>query len=151
MENLVLLNNNNNDNFYWNIINNIRWYFLAREYGNTASEKVGEYLKEKLEKEEIENLFNFVVDKRKFLQNRIYSFLSSLKKDERKKYKLGDDSTWDLSSHIVGMGETTYYYVLHHMEMILEYQNNFQENFEYGFDKALYEYDENNITKMSAQ
>ena len=50
-----------------------------------------------------------------------------------------DDSLWDFSSHIVGLGEVMYNYVIDHPNCIIELQKDYVENFEYGFDKAIYE------------
>ena len=147
MENLELNNNeieigdNNieNEKKYWDSIQDIKWYFLSRNYGIDASKKVTEFLIKNFTLDEVFDFKNFVVDKRKYLENRISSYLRILTKDQRKEYKLSDDGTWDLCSHIVGMGETVYYYVLHHIDSIFLFQKDIQENFEYGFDGAIYE------------
>lgn len=44
-----------------------------------------------------------------------------------------DDSFWDLTSHIVGLGEDVYLKVLKNPETIVEYLNEYEENFSYCF------------------
>ena len=52
---------------------------------------------------------------------------------------LTNDELWDLCAHIVGLGDVMYYYVIDHPDIILMLKDDVRENFEYGFDKAIYE------------
>lgn len=47
--------------------------------------------------------------------------------------KVGDDSFWDITAHMVGLGRDVFYSVLEEPKKILEYRNSFKENFEYCF------------------
>lgn len=138
-------NINVTENYYWNIIEDIKWYYLSRDYGYEANDKVAEYLIErKYSVEEIANLHNFIVNQREIIKNFIHAFLRGCPKHEKEMYKLGDDGTWDLSSHIVGMGKQMMDLVLGNPELIFTLQKIKVENFEYGFDKAIYELNEKN-------
>ena len=78
---------------------------------------------------------NFVVEKRKELQKAL--------KDKIK--DIGDDSFWDLCSHIVGLGESVYNLCLKYPEIARILIDDKVENFEYGFTKAVYDLQENNV------
>ena len=65
---LELLSNNeeyiqfieNQHNWYWKVIDNIGWYYLAKEYKDEASDKVSEFLvNNNFSIEEIANLHNY--------------------------------------------------------------------------------------------
>lgn len=128
------------ENYYWGIIEDMKWYYISRDYGYEANDKVAQYLIErKYTVEEIAKIHNFVVEQREIVKNFIYGFLRGCSKYEKEKYKLGDDGTWDLASHIVGMGKQMTDVVLGNPDLIFILQNIAQENFEYGFDKAIYE------------
>lgn len=129
----------NQHNWYWKVIDNIGWYYLAKEYKDEASDKVSEFLvNNNLSIEEIANLHNFVVEKREIVKNFILSYLRGCPSYEKIKYKLNEEETWDLASHIVGMGKVIMDLVLRKPEIIFILQNIKQANFEYGFDSAIY-------------
>lgn len=135
-----LPNNIYNDEWYWKVIENIKWFYLARDHGKEANDKVAEFLLEnQFSINEIINIHNFVVRQREIVKNFIHGYLRGCPSYTKEKYKLGDDSTWDLASHIVGMGKQMVDLVLGNPELIFCLQNIKQENFEYGFDKAIYE------------
>lgn len=48
--------------------------------------------------------------------------------------RVSDDSLWDLTAHIVGLGEKVYNNIMEHPEQIVDYLNEYQENFEYTFN-----------------
>lgn len=135
---------NYSEDYFWNIIDDIKWFYLTRDYGYEANDKVAQYLIEKqFSVDEISRLHNFIVKQREIVKNFIYGFLKGCPKYEKEKYKLGDDGTWDLASHIVGMGKQMTDVVLGNPDLIFILQNKKQENFEYGFDKAIYELNKN--------
>ena len=47
---------------------------------------------------------------------------------------LSDDSFWDLTSHIVGLGKDVYISVLKEPKTIENYLNSYKENFSYCFN-----------------
>lgn len=140
-----LSSNNQNDiqyyeNMHWEVIDKIKWYYLARDYGNEANDKLAEFLIENnFSIEEIVELHNFVVKQREIVKNFISGFLRGCPSYLRERYKLSDDGTWDLASHIVGMGKQMMDVVLGNPDIIFVLQKIKVENFEYGFDKAMYE------------
>lgn len=125
------------ENDYWNVIEDINWFELSKLYDReTACDKVGEFCTTYLTLDEIINLENFIVEKRKNLMKKLYN-LSEL--------KISDDRTWDLASHIVGLGQNVYYLVMKYPKIALELVNESVENFEYGFTKAVYDMKEKEL------
>lgn len=146
-DNNIIINNipfvsnlNIGENYYWNIIEDMKWFYISRDYGYEANDKVAQYLIERnYTVEEISKIHNFVVEQREIVKNFIYGFLRGCPRHEKEKYKLNDDGTWDLSSHIVGMGKQMVDLVLGNPDLIFTLQKIKIENFEYGFDKAIFE------------
>ena len=138
MENLNLNKNTNTITpRKWQLIEEIGWYWKAKE--ETPNDKVAKYLMENYSTNDIVELKNFVVRNRLKLQGFILGYCKSSPKEFRDRIHLSDDGLWDFSSHIVGLGEVMYNYVIDHPECIVELQKDYVENFEYGFDKAIYE------------
>jgi hypothetical protein len=125
----------------WEHIDKIRWYFLSKYYGKEANDLVAKYCIENLTLEEIPKLHNFIVNKRENISNFLNGYLKGMAKDANK-LTLSDDGFWDLCSHIVGLGEVMYEYVKTNPDVIFHLQKFKQENFEYGFDRAIYELNE---------
>lgn len=121
----------------WKMIEEIGWYWKAKE--ENPNDEVAKYLIENYSTNVIVELKNFVVQKRLKLQGFILSYCKSSSIEFKDKIQLSDDSLWDFSSHIVGLGEVMYNYVIDHPNCIIELQKDYVENFEYGFDKAIYE------------
>ena len=147
--NKLLLDNPNNrtDDYYWNQINNLKWFYIANDYKNDANDVLANFLVENYTIEDIVELQNFVVKQREIVKNYILSFIRSCPSYEKAKYKLSDDDTWDLASHIVGMGKVTMDLVFRKPELIYILQDIKVENFEYGFDGAIYELNNIEINK----
>lgn len=129
MKELSLNNIENNQyltqNEMWGIINEIGWYYLARDYGSKANDKVAEFLLNKeYTVEEISEIKNFIVRQREIVKNFIHGYLKGSPKYIKEQYKLGDDSTWDLASHIVGMGKVMMDFILGHPELLIHIQKN---------------------------
>lgn len=138
MENLNLNNNTNTITpSKWKLIEEIGWYWKAKE--ETPNDEVAKYLMENYSTNDIVELKNFVVRHRLKLQGFILGYCKSSPKEFRDRIRLSDDGLWDFSSHIVGLGEVMYNYVIDHPDCIIELQKDYVENFEYGFDKAIYE------------
>lgn len=121
----------------WKLIEEIGWYWKAKE--ENPNDEVAEYLIKNYSTNDIVELKNFVVRNRLKLQGFILGYCKSSPRELRDKIRLSDDGLWDFSSHIVGLGEVMYNYVIDHPECIVELQKDYVENFEYGFDKAIYE------------
>lgn len=135
MEKLELFENN-----LWKIIDNINWYEISKLYSSReACDKVGEYCINYLTLEDTETLLNFIVKKREHLKDTLSSYFRFAPNDVKNKFIVSDDGLWDLSSHIVGLGKNIYYSVISHPEMAIYFLDEKVENFEYGFDKAIYE------------
>ena len=138
MENLNLNDNMNTITpSKWKLIEEIGWYWKAKE--ETPNDEVAKYLMENYSTNDIVELKNFVVRNRLKLQGFILGYCKSSPKEFRDRIRLSDDGLWDFSSHIVGLGEVMYNYVIDHPDCIVELQKDYVENFEYGFDKAIYE------------
>lgn len=138
MENLNLSKNTNaiTPN-KWKLIEEIGWYWKAKK--ENPNDEVAKYLMENYSTNDIVELKNFVVRNRLKLQRFISSYCKSSPIEFNDKIQLSDDDLWDFSSHIVGLGEVIYNYVIDHPYCIIELQKDYVENFEYGFDKAIYE------------
>lgn len=125
---------------YWKEIESLGWYWLTkRGFDNNPNDELASILVEKYNLNEIIELHNFVVTHRIKLQSFLQGYYKSSPKEFKKQVKLSDDGLWDFSSHMVGLGEVMFNYVLDHPDSILELQKDYTENFEYGFDKAIYQ------------
>ena len=136
----------NEEERHWGEIEFLDWYGLCKQYGYNANDKLGEKLVElygDINTDEydsvsvISKLHNFVVGKRQKLQDFLRGYMKASPRSFTDKIKLGDDGFWDLCSHIVGLGKFMYNFVYEHPDIILYLQYIKQENFEYGFDKAI--------------
>ncbi len=135
-----------NDNYFWKQIDEIKWFYLANDFHKESNDAVSEYLLKKYNNiNDIIELQNFVVKQREIVKNYIYGFLRGCPSYVKCKYKLDDDGTWDLASHIVGMGKVTMDLMFRKPEMIFILQDIVVENFEYGFDRAIFELNQNNL------
>lgn len=146
MENLSLneqltnkLTNNKNEINYWNIINDIGWYELVNSENALQNENVKEYLIGFMDVNFVSDFKNFVVDRRKEIQENYLKF--SQENNNETSIFISDDSLWDVTSSIIGMGKSSYELALKTPKFIeFIYQTkNYKENFEYGFDSAIYE------------
>ncbi len=126
---------NKNKNLNWKLIEDINWGYLIKQFPQRPYDYVGEFCTENYTLRETILLQNFVVEKRKELQKAL--------KDKIK--DIGDDSFWDLCSHIVGLGESVYNLCLKYPEIARILVDDKVENFEYGFTKAVYDLQENNV------
>lgn len=132
--------NMKNDDYFWKQIYEIKWFYLSNDFRYEANDVVSDFLIKKYNNiNDIIELHNFIVKQREIVKNYIYGFLRACPSYEKKRYKLNDDGTWDLASHIVGMGKVTMDLVFKKPEIIFILQDIKNENFEYGFDKAIFE------------
>ena len=139
----LMLNNLNENNVYapksmWEKVNELGWYWKSKN--ETANDDLAnELLARYNDVNDIAELHNFVVDNRTYLQGVITGYYKASPQEVRDQLNLSDDGLWDLCSHIVGLGDVMYHYVIDHLDIVLELQKDYRENFEYGFDKAIFE------------
>lgn len=130
---------------YWNMINKIGWYCLTQDVCNgklqpyEAIKECANILVNEFNLDEIEIGYfkNFVVEKRLELSKRLTSWI------KEKNLNIMDlDDMWDLSSHIVGMGETMYYFIWDNPRIMYSAKKGLigDENFEFIFDEAIYNF-----------
>jgi Protein of unknown function (DUF4240) len=116
----------------WKIILELDWKPSSKtnRYHKTVKQKLmNDYIFD------IEEIKNFVKGKRKELQQ----FLREWRKEQKTKiiYHFGsDDSFWDLTAHIVGLGKDFYEYILNNPKTASDMANerDYVENFEYSFN-----------------
>lgn len=124
----------------WREIESLKWYWLSSKNRQfNPNDELASILVSKYSLNEIVQLHNFVVMHRIKLQSFLQGYYKSSPQEFRKQVKLSDDGLWDFSSHMVGLGEVMFNYVLDHPDSILELQKDYTENFEYGFDKAIFQ------------
>lgn len=125
---------NKNKNLNWKLIEDINWGYLIKQYPQHPYDYVGDYCVENFTLRETILLQNFVVEKRRELQKKLQTHIKGI----------GDDSFWDLCSHIVGLGESVYNLCLKYPKIAEILIQDKVENFEYGFTKAVYDLQECN-------
>ena len=138
------LNNNQvniiNDNNTWEIINKLKWYWVAKE-SPIPTETMGDnILQEYPTLNEISKIKNFVVEKREKLQNLLNGYYMASPQYFKRQWNLDNDSLFDFCGHIVGLGEVMYQYVSDHPEAVLMLQNDYTRSFEYAFDVAIWKF-----------
>ena len=117
--------------FYWDeecwfVIDQLGWRYKA------DSNEIGERLMYFISREgDIESLRKFVADKRQ-------TIVDILKYTDVKvgHYWGGDDSYWDFTAHIVGMGSEVFKQVVNDPTKIDLVGEKYTENFQYIFNKA---------------
>lgn len=120
-------------NTYWKMIEEIGWEKHERFYRGGYKTETEELLK-KYPKELVLVLGEFARNQRMRLKEVLNQY-SINKIGSLDYYGLGDDSFWDLTAHIVGLGHKKYYQVLNDPEIARTMARNadFVENFEYIF------------------
>ena len=122
------------EDFIWDLIGTFNWYSLTKDYGFDANEKLKEILIDVNNTVLIKEMKNFIIDKREALKEKVGAdvFIGS------------DDTFWDVTSHIVGMGKTMYEFAMNNPEVVnfVAMKKDYMENFEYAFDAASFEMDE---------
>lgn len=135
------MNSRLNENIdYWKIINDINWYQISKtNNAHKAIEKVCEICSDNYDFDTLVGLNNFTWEKKNILKNKFMAFFRSLPKEEKvSKYRefLSDDFLDDASSHIVGLGEIFYNYILDNIENVYMIRKDVVENFRYGICMA---------------
>lgn len=132
-----------NDEHYWAIISEIEWYSHLRDVEKNPNDTVKEFLIGFLDVDMISNIKNFVVEKRKEIQHSFMQYYKNKKKKKNEAY-YSNDTLWDVSASIVGMGKSAYELAINSPEFVefIAKTKNYYENFEYGFDAAIYETNE---------
>lgn len=123
---------NNTD--YWKLIHDINWYELSKGVtSEEANNNVKDFCVKNYDFDTLVKLNSFIYEHKENLKKRIYSFLKTLKSEEKNgKYKdfISDDFIDDIAAHIVGMGKTYYNLVMDDIEKISDIKP--IENFRYG-------------------
>ena len=143
MGRLILNKNENKINSVseWDIINDLNWYKITKENDcENSIEIVKTLLIDNLSLESIQSIFEFVLNKRILLQNKIKSYIKTLNSEalnssKYKKFK-DDEFIWDFCSHVVGLGENMYNLVIDNIDIITILQRDVCTNFEFGFSEA---------------
>lgn len=137
----------NDDEKYWSYIHKINWYKLTKNQDHISARNnvTKTILNFNLSIEEMYEFYNWVVTKRENLLMFIKGYLKG-DKDLEKDYYLSDDVLWDLSAHIVGLGEAMYHYVMFSPSMIRLIYDDVVENFEYPFHAAIEAMQDDTIT-----
>ena len=125
------------------MIEDINWNYLAKTYGKydknnnhciTAYDKVRDYCLDNFTINETILLYNFIVDKREEIKKVILDNYKDLD------IMIGDDTLWDLSSHIIGLGEAIYDLVKTDPKIVKNILPYVVENYEYGITAAINEF-----------
>lgn len=137
----------------WKVIESINWEKLCKQFDDHQKLlKEGEIMlySLNLSNENIIYTANFVRNK----INEIESFIDGFSLGKYGstyeflnicfKHSISDDGYWDLCAHIVGLGETIFNNVKKDPMFILKYENEYRENFEYIFSRALCNIEKNN-------
>ena len=115
-------------NKYWKIIKSLRWV----KDGNYT--RISKELLSKYSLEEISKLQKFVREKRDKLCKKLNKY--ALSKGDIDYYDVSDDGFWDLTAHIVGLGQNEFEKVMKNPELARKRALNgdYEENFEYIFN-----------------
>lgn len=127
-----------NEDTFWTIVNNLKWYETSKELTNNSVDFITHYLSTRFNIDELSELQRIEVEKRSAMENFIKSYVNSSPSEEREMYKLNNDETHELASYIVGLGRTMYAYIKDNPSLIYDLQNRYIACFEDGFDKAIY-------------
>ena len=128
---------------YWDMIQKLGWYNLTQAVvngelqpyeaiSNCSQVLINEF---ELDECEIADFNNFVVEKRIELSKRLTEWI------KEKDLSIMDlDDMWDLCAHIVGLGESMYYFVWDNPRIMYTLKRGLigDENFEFIFDEAIY-------------
>lgn len=118
---------------FWKIVDKLGWGTKSVDY-----EKLGmELLQHVSNKNEIMDMKTMAQDYRLALYCVIENFMDSEKKYTKYGFWGGDDSFWDFTAHIVGMGKEVYEKVLKDPKNMTIVGNDYNENFEYLFTEAM--------------
>ena len=121
---------------FWDIVEKINWEWLCKQEGIKPYDKAHEILINLgYDDNRIAEIGKTAKAYRVILQNAIREYSQ---KEYGKRYSfphVSDDSFWDLTAHIVGLGENVYRDILANPQKIKTYADtyNFTENFEYSF------------------
>ena len=112
-----------NEEFYWELIKELQW----NSVGGYNYKNKGLWLYKHYHKDVIEELSEFVTNKRRELQNRLLFYSRS--------WGMGDDGFWDLVAHIIGQGKHEFYNVMADPTIAKKRadKRDFKENFQYIF------------------
>jgi len=117
------------NNRFWYLVQKLDWHNSDYDCG-----RLGMLLVNLIDNiEEIEEMREMAREKRHELDKQLFDYGQ---KNPKQHYWGGDDSFWDFTAHIVGMGKEFFNRVKASSEVINELGDNFVENFEYIFTNA---------------
>jgi len=117
---------------YWKIVDKIGWGRNSVDY-----RKLGEELLQHIQEiEDVEHIRKWTKHFRSELDKILYDSKHNMIVDEKYRFWGGDDSYWDFTAHIVGMGKEYYDSVFDDIHNLFQVGSNFHENFEYLFRYA---------------
>jgi hypothetical protein len=119
------------DNKFWPIVDKINW----GSRGIDDLEDCQKILKDLLSIEEIKQMDDWYDDKRKKLCRKLEKHAKEKCGNKHGYYPVSDDGYWDLTAHIVGLGEAVYKENLKNPELAKTRatKRDYQENFGYCF------------------
>jgi len=131
---LEFLRKQKNEDMCWYMIDCIGWGTKSTDY-----EKLRDQLHEYFCPEDIKDLKEFVNDRRKELVKRLGEFVDMhdmLDSDKRTFWGTGDDSFWDLTAHIVGLGKRAWELAMYNPNCVKKRADvhDYKENFQYIFN-----------------
>lgn len=121
---------------FWDVVEKINWEWLCK---NTSKPHVKgkEILKGlKLTDKRLNKLKETAQSYRRILENAVEEYSQKKYGNRHSWPHVSDDSFWDLTAHVVGLGENIYNDILAHPEKINTFVDNhsYKENFEYCFN-----------------
>lgn len=119
------------ESYAWGIVENLGWGIESTDYKSIGKKLAIDY------PNYIERLSDFVQLKRELLVSRLNEYANE-RGSFRTYYGIGDDSFWDLTAHIVGLGQEKYFQIFENPEIAKKMvdERDFVENFQYIFRNA---------------
>lgn len=134
-----------NNYTFWDVVEYINWEWLSKNIKHPHNRARELLIGLGYDDHRISDLGDTATAFRKILQNRIREY--SLKVTGKRYGFTGqsDDGFWDLTAHIVGLGEKIYNEVMANPEKIKNWIPGYVENFEYCFSVSCDSHNPNNI------
>lgn len=126
------------ENKFWNIINIIDWESACNEtkypYEITRERFKGFINDNNIDDYFVREIIETAKAYRKILVTKVREYSFDTCGNRYSFPDVSDDRLWDLTAHIVGLGEKVYNKIMKHPELIEKYKNSYKENFEYTFN-----------------
>ena len=120
---------------FWYIIDKLGWRTLCKKGVKQPYTETKKILNEITNGDETfkKDILYYTKLYRKLLVEKISEYSIETYGDDHVFPAVSDDTYWDLTAHIVGCGKSTYDKVMEYPETLMEYLNEYVENFEYTF------------------